>query len=167
MSASLIIETARKYIGKREIPNNQGFTDAVFQKKMEEVGWQKGHAWCSYFCELVYKEAYTDKVIRKELDKLFSASATSTYKNFELSGSWKTDKKPVLGGLVVWRYGLDWRGHIGICVEIIDKETIRTIEGNTNDAGGREGIEVARKTRLLNQPFKPKGLNIVGFVVPK
>lgn len=168
MISDKIIETAKKYIGKREIPNNQGFLDSTFQKKMQDVGWLKGHAWCSYFCELVWKEAYQDdKKIVAEINKLFSASATATYKNFELAGGWVLSSKPAPGALAVWRQGVDWRGHIGIVTEVVDKNTFKSIEGNTNEQGGREGIEVARKVRLLNQPFKPKGLNVVGFILPK
>lgn len=168
MIADKIIETAKKYIGKREEPNNSGFKDKEFEKRMSEVGWQKGHAWCCYFCELVWKEAYNDdKKTVAEINKLFNASATATYKNFELSNNWILSNKPVPGALAVWRQGVDWRGHIGIVTELVDKNTFRTIEGNTNDSGGREGIEVARKMRFLNQPFKPKGLNLVGFICPK
>lgn len=162
-----IVETAKKYVGKREIPNNQGFLDSTFQKKMQEVGWMKGHAWCSYFCELVWKEAYDDAKICSELSKLFNASATATYKNFSLAAGWTTSNKPVPGAIAIWRLGLDWKGHAAIVTEVVDKNTFKTIEGNTNAEGGREGIEVARKTRYLNQAFKPKGLNIVGFVIPK
>lgn len=47
-------------------------------------------------------------------------------------------------------------GHTGI-IESIDSIGLRTIEGNTNDTGGREGIEVARRLR------KP-GLPIIGYL---
>jgi hypothetical protein len=39
----------------------------------------------------------------------------------------------------------DWT-HTGIVTEVHD-DTFETIEGNTNDAGHREGIEVCARTR--------------------
>ncbi|MBZ4416534.1 peptidoglycan-binding protein [Myxococcus sp. RHSTA-1-4] len=39
----------------------------------------------------------------------------------------------------------DW-AHTGIVTEV-DEETFQTIEGNTHDAGGREGYEVCARTR--------------------
>lgn len=166
MTHDKIIETAKKYIGKTETPNNSGFNDKVFQNRMEAVGWQKGHAWCCYFCELVWKEAYNDAAMNAELSKIFLASATATYRNFSLAKGWTVSNKPFPGAIAIWRLGLDWRGHAAI-VTSVDKDAFKTVEGNTNDKGGREGYIVAAKTRLLNQPFKPKGLNIVGFVIPK
>ena len=45
-------------------------------------------------------------------------------------------------------------GHTGI-VEKVDKNFIYTIEGNTNDTGSREGIEVDRKRRpIVNKMIK-------------
>ncbi len=166
MITEQIKKVAESYIGKRETPNNSGFTDKEFEKRMKEVGWAKSLSWCSFFCELVWKEAYNSAVINKELDKFFSGSATATYKNFELSGTWKVSKKPSVGAVAIWRFGNDWRGHAGVVTEV-SEGSFKSVEGNTNSSGGREGIEVAKKTRKLGEPFKTKGLNLVGFIVPK
>lgn len=161
-----IVKVALSYVGKRETPNNSGFTDKDFEKRMKDVGWEKSLSWCSFFCELVWKEAYNNPVVNKELDKFFSGSATTTYKNFDLSGTWKTSQKPVKGALAVWRYANGWKGHIGIVTEVGDG-SFKTVEGNTNSEGGREGIEVAKKNRKIGEPYKEKGLNLIGFVLPK
>jgi len=152
---------ARKYLGQRETPNNSGFKDKAFEKKMTEVGWSKSLAWCSYFAELVWKEAFPEK--KKEFDKLFSGSATATFKNFELA-KWKVGGIPKPGALVVWRYGNGWQGHIGIVSTVRDNGIFTSIEGNTNAAGGREGIEVAEKVRNHLAPYTANGLNIIGFI---
>lgn len=162
-----IVKVAKKYIGQHEKPNNSGFKDADFEKRMKDTGWSTGLSWCAFFCELVWKEAYNNPVVFKELDKLFSGSATTTYKNFELSGTWKVGQEPRPGALAVWRYGSDWKGHIGVVIDKVGTTSFSSIEGNTNSEGGREGIEVAEKLRKLNAPFSPKGLNLVGFVYPK
>lgn len=163
-----IVEVAKKYVGKTEKPNNSGFTDAEFEKRMKDTGWDKGMSWCSFFCELVWKEAYLGSKEISSLDKLFSGSATATFKNFDLAKEqgWQTGLMPKVGALAVWRYGVGWQGHIGIVVEE-NGVTFKTVEGNTNDKGGREGYIVAVKSRVTKGVFQKNGLNLIGFVYPK
>ena len=157
---SKIVEIAKGYVGQEELPNNSGFKNKDFEKRMKEVGFQKGQAWCSYFAELVWKEAGEDV-------KPFSASAFKTYLNYEKAGR-KGEVKPVPGSLVVWRSVVNgqpqWAGHIGIVVEV-SEDSFKTIEGNTNAKGGREGIQVALKTRQYNWSAE-KGLRLIGFIHP-
>lgn len=155
-------------MGEQEIAGNQGFKKKDFDKKMRAVGFDRGMAWCALFTELVWKEAYADQAeYVKLLDKLFSASATSTYKNFDLDERFVCDKTPELGALAVYRYGSDWRGHIGVVVKILDPNRVENVEGNTNDQGGREGYIVTPKPRKILAPYTTKGLNFIGFVHPK
>jgi hypothetical protein len=70
MKSADVIRVASSYVGQTETPNNSGFKDSVFQKKMEEVGWEKTLAWCSYFAELVFKEAACDAETKKKLGTL-------------------------------------------------------------------------------------------------
>jgi hypothetical protein len=167
-----IVGVAQKYVGKQEIAGNMGFKDADFQKRMEAVGFLKGQAWCSYFTELVWKEAYNigtpeSIAILKKLDKLFSASATATFKNFELDGTFKVGQVPIPGAIVIFRHGVGWQGHAGIVTAYANGDKVfYTVEGNTNAQGGREGIEVAQKSRKLGLPLNKNGLNIVGFIYP-
>jgi surface antigen len=164
-----VVLIAKSYLNKYEKKNNSGFIDAEFEKKMKAVGWGVGQSWCAYFTELVWKEAFkVDAKISVEyyqsLDKLFSGSATATFANFSHSSLFKTGSTPKIGALSVWKHGNSWKGHIGIVSEIIDATTYKCIEGNTNSAGGREGIQVAEKVRKTGQPFKANGLNLIGFV---
>lgn len=163
-----ILSTATRYIGFSEKPNNSGFNDADFEKRMKDVGWSKSLAWCSYFAELVWKEAYNDEPeVLAKLDKLFSGSATATYKNFDIDPTFKTSPTPVEGALAIYRFGVGWQGHVGIVIKVDNTDNlVVNIEGNTNSAGGREGIEVARKKRMIKPPFSKKGLNIIGYVIP-
>jgi hypothetical protein len=164
----IIKETSLKYLGQREKPNNSGFQDAEFEKKMKEVGFQTGQAWCAYFSELVWKEAYLkyNPGIAIKLNNLFSATATANYKNFDLSPDFEVSPLPATGALAIWRHGNSWKGHIGIVIEAGEHE-FKTVEGNTNDSGGREGIEVAIKKRTVDYSVKPNALNLIGFVIPK
>lgn len=162
-----VLEIAKSYIGQKEIKGNKGFEDAEFENRMKAVGFKSGYAWCSLFAELVYISAFVDK--RKELTALFSAGAVKTMKNFNRSKNWTLTEKAIPGALVcfqTFRNGKPhWTGHIGI-VEKANKDNFISIEGNTNGSGGREGIEVARKTRKYNFNNK-NGLVLMGFIVPK
>ena len=166
MEGNKIAEIAKGYIGKTETPNNSGFTDKKFETKMTEVGWNKSLAWCSFFCELVWNEACSDINLRAKIKKLFSGSATTTYKNFELDKTFKVGQIPTVGAVAIWRHGSGWQGHAAIVTEIVSKTEFKSVEGNTNDKGGREGYIVALKTRKTNNPFSEKSLNIVGFIYP-
>lgn len=168
MIGKIIKDCALKYVGQKEKVNNSGFKDSEFENRMKAVGFNSGQAWCSYFSELVWKEVYSIQrpEIIQELDKLFSASATATWKNFDLDPTYMTSNVPVVGSLVVWRHGTDWKGHIGIVTEITGTG-FKSVEGNTNAAGGREGIEVAVKDRKLDYTVKANQLNLIGFILPK
>ncbi len=167
MITDKIKEVALKYIGKTEKPNNAGFNDADFEKRMRDVGFITGASWCAFFCELVYKEAYGNKYTN-ELNTLFSGSATATFKNFNLakSNGWQTGTEPKIGALAVWSHGNSWQGHIGIVVEE-NSVSFKSVEGNTNDVGGREGYIVAKKSRITKAVYSAKGLNLIGFIYPK
>lgn len=164
-----IIDVALSYLNEREKKGNSGFYNEEFEQKMKAVGWNKGWAWCAFFAELVWREAYgqLNSVIEGDLRKLFSASATQTYNNFRISKKYKgyVSNKPEVGSLVVWRYGDGWQGHIGIVQQVRGKEVI-TIEGNTNSQGGREGIEVGQMRRLVSFDSMPRRLNLLGFIHP-
>jgi len=162
---SKVVDVALKYVGQKEKINNSGFNDYEFEDRMEKVGWKQGQAWCAYFTELVYKEAFPERF--NELDKLFSGGAVATYNNFFNSPNFICNDKPEPGAIVIWQYYKNsvphWSGHAGIVKEVFEKE-FSTIEGNTNSEGGREGIEVSEKLRMIDFRKKQQGLVLKGFI---
>jgi hypothetical protein len=158
---------AQSFEGQQEIQGNKGFKEVEFQKKMEEVGFYMGAAWCSYFAELVITQAYKNrKLDYKRIAQLFSGSAVKTWSNFSAATDFETSQTPEIGDVVIWqswKYGkAHWTGHAGIVVGVYPGHVV-TMEGNTNSQGGREGIEVARKIR--NYDFnKTAGLRMLGFI---
>lgn len=163
-----IVESALKYVGQKEIPGNLGFVNKDFEAKIKAMGWTKGQSWCAYTSELVWKEAFTRAGFSiEDIDKLFSGAAVATYANFKASKKFKTGTVPKRGAVAIWQKGKTWMGHAAIVVDVLPggKEFV-SIEGNTNAAGGREGIEVARKKRKVGLPFSSTGLNLIGFVYP-
>ena len=157
-------DVALKYIGQTEKPGNAGFNDQEFENRMLDVGFVKGHAWCAYFTELVFKEAYPEKA--KELDRIFSGSTIQTFKNFRDAG-YLIGYAPQPNTLVIWQSIKEGKpqatGHAGIVVSVKDTWQFDSVEGNTNDGGGREGYIVARKERKVYADVE-NGLKILGFI---
>lgn len=165
-----IAAIAKSYVGQTEIPGNKGFTNKEFQKKMEAVGFKITHAWCMYFCELIWKEAYgPSHSLYLAIDRLFSASALSTYYNFSGADGWVVDNIPAIGAVMCFKHGIDpkkFTGHGCMVVDILDNKKVGTVDGNTNDEGGREGYIVAEKVRSYGNAPTPRGLNFLGFIHP-
>jgi hypothetical protein len=169
-------EVAKQYIGKTEKPNNSGFNDVTFEKKMRDVGFVTGHAWCAYFAELCvieWAKAIKRPDIVKAATQIFSGSSTATYKNADLyaqansNGCIRVGKKHTPNSIAIYRYGNGWQGHTVIVEStksVPPRLIARNIEGNTNDVGGREGYIVAVKNRNNLAPFSAKGLNFVGYI---
>jgi surface antigen len=150
-----VIDIAKKYVGQMEKPNNGGFVDALFEAKMKATGWQIGWAWCASFAKLCFKEAGKDI-------KVFNPSALETFKNAQKYNVPISDK-PDVGSVVIFQHGNSWQGHTGIVTEVVDEKHFKTIEGNTNNDGSREGNAVCEKTRVM--VTGTNGLNVKGFIV--
>jgi hypothetical protein len=169
MISKSIIDIANSFIGMSEIEGNMGWHDPKFQQLMESTGWNKGQSWCAYFTELVWKQAYKgNQEIFNKLDILFNAGAVTTFNNFLNDKTFQVNKICEPGCIVIWQYWHDgsvtWKGHAGIVIDRQNNE-FNSIEGNTNANGGREGIEVAQRKRLLNFDVK-NGLVLKGFIHP-
>lgn len=163
-----IVDEARIYIGRKEKPGNAGFESPGFEKVLMRMGWKPGQSWCDFFAELAWKGGYTragKPEIATGLSMIFTGGAGATYNNFRANG-WTTTKEPVKGALAVFKVGGSWHGHIGIVTEV-QAGFVKTIEGNTSEAGSREGTTVLEKNRKLIFDVTPGKLNLHGFVHPK
>lgn len=167
-----IIEIARSFIGLHEIPQNMGWDDKRFESLMEDCGWQKGQAYCAYFCELVWKIAFGElqPELLPDLDRLFSSGAVKTFNNFKEACLFDVNKNPGRGAIVIWQRWKDnlphWTGHAGIVTTIKNQNEIGTIEANTNVFGHREGDSIEERARLLNMDAR-NGLVMKGFIHPQ
>lgn len=160
-------EIARQYIGQKEKPGNMGFQDAEFEKRMKDVGFVKSHAWCSYFAELVFKEAYPEKF--SELDKLFSGSTIQTFRNFR-DAAYLIGNVPQIDTLVIWQSMKNGApqatGHAGIVTKVKSTWEFESVEGNTSGEGSREGWIVGVQQRKVLAEVK-NGLKVLGFITIK
>lgn len=161
-----IVEIAESYIGQEEKIKNSGFKNSWFEKLMRGVGFYTGAPWCAFFAKLVWKEAGVDH-------SLISGSVRQTMLNATKAGNWHT--YPVEGAIVVWmtfKNGKPKRtGHVGILVGpqqlmVTNSFIYKTIEGNTNKSGSREGTDVLLKVRATNWT-ETDGLRLMGFIHPK
>jgi hypothetical protein len=164
-----IIQVAKSYVGQTEKPGNSGFVDPAFEKKMIANGWQKGWAWCVFQAKLIWKDAYSviNPLMVQELDKLFTPSAVLTFQKFKKSASWQVSAVPVAGALVFWEHGNTGTGHAAVVIQVNADGTFKTVEGNTNSDGSREGVATEIKSRKVNKTFSKTDLNVLGFVLPK
>ncbi len=159
-----IVENAITYLGEHELAGNSGFVNPLFEAEMKEEGWQKGWSWCCLFTKVVFKNVYPERAA--ELDKLFSPSCVKTYQNFKEAGH-PISELPQVGYLVLWQSMKDGKpqatGHAGIVTHLRSSWEFDSIEGNTSEAGSREGVVVAINHRKTIKDVW-EGIKIIGFV---
>jgi len=145
-------EIAATYIGVKETGNNR----AGSSKKILEIfeadnlsinGKTDGYPWCAAFVSLCVQKLCKSSALYGSLIPPREPSVNRFLNSWAKQHNcliFKPNSKvftAVKGDIVVFTFS-----HIGI-VESNDGIFITTIEGNTNDAGSREGVTVARKKR--------------------
>lgn len=127
----------------KEIGANRGLW---VERMLAAVGLGGGFAWCASFV------SYCAKLAEFETGPKSGRAAVRNW------ASWAKDNnllgfKPTRGDLV---YRLDSKtklGHIGIIIDA-DPPNVKTIEGNTDGSGSREGDGVYRKSRQIGATWK-------------
>lgn len=168
-TSEFIVAAARYYTGRLEKANNSGFYDAAFEKELVSVGWYKGAPWCMFFAKLIWRKAYrNDSRLFDVVNRMLNGSVLMSLNNMKNNGTFTITANPIPGSIAIWQMGNGTSGHAGIVIplEADLKNTFRTIEGNTNASGSREGDRVAIKLRTLERPFTLSGLNLKGFINP-
>lgn len=162
-----VVKFSEMLVGQTEVVGNAGFTNAEFEKLMDEVGWQPGDAWCVYFAKLVWYNAAPEFLKAKILKKV-SGSSLQTWENLKDDPSFIVAAIPKAGDMAIWRIydngSPTWNGHAGI-VKRLGIGNFTTIEGNTSNNGlsSNEGYIVVEKTRNIDYTVKD-GLRLVGFI---
>ncbi|MET1255303.1 peptidoglycan-binding protein [Aliikangiella maris] len=147
-----LAEIAAQYLGVTETGNNlAGDSEALLAIfKADDLtinGKTDGYPWCAAFVsfcvqKLVKRSPYFSTIIAPR-EASVNRFLTIWAKNNSCLIFPANSKafSPQKGDIVVFKFS-----HIGI-VENVNGNTVTTIEGNTNDAGSREGKLVARKNR--------------------
>lgn len=148
----LLADIAAKYIGVKETGNNKAGNSkellAIFEADSLVINGQTdGYPWCAAFVSFCVQKllnnspAFTTVTPPKEASVSRFLNVWAKNNRCLVFPKDSTFFKPRRGDIVVFTFS-----HIGI-VESVSGRMITTIEGNTNDAGSREGSVVARKVR--------------------
>lgn len=133
---STILDVAFKYLGVQETPGkpNRGPKIDGWLRFVGLVPEGNAYAWCCAFAvSVVFESGH-------------SCKKTASVKNFcELNKHLKVDV-PQPGDLCA-RINENGTGHIAFFVRNLDGDYVESVDGNTNDAGSREGNQVAIKDR--------------------
>lgn len=158
-----IVDIARGYLKQEEVRGNKGFKDPNFDKEMRSVGFQTGYPWCAVFVKLVWKKAGQVNY------KLISPGVVETMRNFHKAGR-DLKYEPKVGSIFIFRSYVKNKeqgtGHTGI-VTGVGNGYFETVEGNSNDGGGREGYIVASHKRYYTNWTESDGLRLMGFIHPE
>lgn len=132
-------------IGVRELTgNNDGFH---VEKYLASSGLGKGYAWCAAFVNWSFLQCGVNNNLK------YPAWVPSYFPSDRLiyvRGQLKL-RQPIFGDLIgIWFDSKNRLAHIGF-YDGEDSKYYFTVEGNTNDAGSREGDGVYRKRRIKRQ----------------
>lgn len=146
------LDIAITQVGKQENPLGSNWGHPV-QDYLASVGIGFPASWCMAFMYWCHNEYY------KSVSKANPLPRTGG-----VLAMWQRVPKamkaavPQTGSIFIMDFG-HGLGHTGI-VEKVDGTVLHTIEGNTNDTGSREGIEVCRKIRDTTNKL------IIGYINP-
>lgn len=131
-----LLAIAAKEVGVKEAPGNRGPKVAEY---MKAVGLREGFAWCAGFVSWCVQQ--TTKATGAVSALKYSAGVLVMW-NMN-PGLRVKDPRP--GDIFIMEFSKG-TGHTGFVTGVTATE-IKTIEGNTNDGGSREGDGVYRRTR--------------------
>jgi hypothetical protein len=157
---------AAKFIDIKEIGDNADFSNAVFKKMLQDIGWKGGEAWCMYFDKSIYMQAFPNKA--NEINRVLTGSTQQSWKNaianpqlFKVI----TSGDPRIGDIIIWQsINNDSLGHAGIALKKQKGKTWFTVEGNSGLGGTREGQGVVKLSRYLVPGTVTGNLKLLGFI---
>lgn len=133
-TAAQMLDVAARNVGYAEQPAGSNET-----KFAAIAGHANGYAWCATF--QVACARTSELKLPNE-----SAYTPTLAQGFRDAGRWSTDA-PRVGDLVFFDFGLGRISHVGLVTVVHGPHDVETIEGNTDEAGGRTGGKVMRKRR--------------------
>lgn len=133
-------------IGTREETGRNDGKDV--EKYLRYVGLGKGYAWCAAFVSWSLGEAGIKNPKSAWSPAMFPAGSVVWKRTWKVSGTPSTGD--VFG---IYFASLKRIAHVGFIDTWGEGDYAITVEGNTNDAGSREGDGVYRKRRLKRQIY--------------
>lgn len=134
-------------IGIREKSGNNDGKDV--EMYLASCGLKKGNPWCAAFVTWTYKTAKIKTVVSGYSPTWFPI------KNVVYTKGLKHNKTPQTTDVFGIYFASKKRiAHVGFIDEWNEGNFCITVEGNTNEAGSREGDGVYRKRRIKSQIYK-------------
>lgn len=152
-TAQNIIDESLKYKGIKESPpnsNNCQFNTEYYGKPVHGAA----YPWCAVFLWYVFKHANASALFYGGGKCAYTPTLANYYKQIK---RWYSTPKP--GDLVFYKFpGSNRINHVGLVIEVISANKIKTIEGNTSLGNNSNGGEVMVRERNTN--------NVVGYGRP-
>lgn len=146
------VEVARDFVGTREFPSNRGAAVEYFQRA---ANIPPGSPWCAAFVNAVAEHAAAIKNVRSPLERIPLQGYVQSYVDHSNAHDWTVPGHKAMPGdlFAVWHASLGRYAHMGL-ISAVARGQARfwTIEGNTAEDGGREGVVVAERVRSLIDP---------------
>ena len=154
----------------KEIGKDRAFNDAVFQSMMRQVGWVSGAYWCMFYVKAVFYQLFSFD--REWLNRNFGGGVLTNWRKvlqLNKNGDYRyiaiQENNPAVGDIVIWKSTTrGGGGHTGIVIEVIDKNNIKTIEGNTSPQGVRSGQGVFQLNRIVEVGKTRGSFNLLGYI---
>lgn len=150
----------------RKGQQNVGFVNVSFESMMKNVGWKGGQAWCAYYIKLVLLQMFSFD--REFLSKHLTGSSTgnlSKIQSLNRGGDIRyqafADASWQVGDVFVLKNPTGG-GHTGMVLESYGGGKVKTVEGNTNLKGSREGDRVLNLDRTLVVGKVSGGQTVIG-----
>ena len=132
------IQVAISQIGVEEIPKGSNWGQEV-KKYLNSVGIDFPASWCMAFVYWCVEQTGINPLIK-------TGGVLRQWNEIDPARKFKV---PQAGDIFIMDFGKGL-GHTGF-VEEVQGNLIKTIEGNTNDTGSREGFEVCRRVREIKK----------------
>jgi len=132
------IQVAISQIGVEEIPKGSNWGQEV-KKYLNSVGIDFPASWCMAFVYWCVQQTGINPLIK-------TGGVLRQWNEIDPARKFKV---PQAGDIFIMDFGKGL-GHTGF-VEEVQGNLIKTIEGNTNDTGSREGFEVCRRVREIKK----------------
>lgn len=146
-NCELVSSIYRQEIGVREATgHNDGARVEMF---LASANLKRGNPWCAAFLCWTFKKAKIKAVVSGYSPVWFPAGKT-----IYTRGSKKTSVPGTADVFGIWFANKQRIAHVGFIDSWPPGPFAITVEGNTNEAGSREGDGVYRKRRLKTQIYK-------------
>lgn len=134
-------------IGVRELTGHNDGKDV--EKYLHVVGFEKGTSWCAAFVSWSFRQANVNAITNAWAPSWFPDDHTIYIKGKPLKA---VPRRADVFGLYFPEKGRI--AHVGFVDSWPPGDYLVTVEGNTNNAGSREGDGVYRKRRLKSNIYK-------------